>query len=66
MSFPIITADQRLAEKKGIKGCIFGAYGIGKTPLLHTLDAESTLFFDIEAGDLSVIEWPGDATRPQT
>ena len=31
MTLPIITADQRLAEPRGIKGCIFGKSGIGKT-----------------------------------
>jgi len=31
---PIIGADERLAEKRGIKGCIFGSYGIGKTRVI--------------------------------
>ena len=44
MSLPIISADQRLQEKRGIKGCIFGKIGLGKTTLLWTLDANSTLF----------------------
>lgn len=66
MSFPIITADQRLAEKRGIKGCILGRSGIGKTSLLWTVDAETTLFFDLEAGDLAVEGWSGDAIRPRT
>ena len=34
MALPIITADQRLAEPRGIKGTIFGKSGIGKTSLL--------------------------------
>ena len=66
MSFPIITADQRLAEKRGIKGCILGPSGIGKTSLLWSVDAESTLFFDLEAGDLAVEGWAGDTIRPRT
>ena len=66
MSLPIISADQRLAEKRGIKGVIFGASGIGKTSLLWTMDAESTLFFDLEAGDLAIEGWAGDSVRPQT
>ena len=61
---PIISA--RLNEKRGIKGCIFGGYGIGKTSLLYTLPPESTLFFDLEAGDLAVKEWQGDSIRPRT
>lgn len=66
MSLPIISADQRLAEKRGIKGCIFGKSGIGKTSLLWTLDAASTLFFDLEAGDLAIEGWSGDSIRPKT
>jgi hypothetical protein len=66
MAFPIITADQRLAEKRGIKGCILGPSGIGKTSLLWTVDAAKTLFFDLEAGDLAVEGWTGDAIRPRT
>ncbi len=66
MSFPIITADQRLAEKRGIKGCVLGGSGEGKTSLLRTLTAASTLFFDLEAGDLAVEDWTGDTIRPRT
>lgn len=67
MSFlPIIGADERMAEKRGIKGVIFGKSGIGKTSLLWTVDPEETLFFDLEAGDLAVEGWPGDTLRPRT
>lgn len=66
MTLPIISADERLAEKRGIKGCIFGKSGIGKTSLLWTLPAENTLFFDLEAGDLAIEGWAGDAIRPRT
>ena len=66
MALPIITADQRLAEPRGIKGTIFGKSGIGKTSLLWTLDAETTLFMDLEAGDLAIEGWPGDTVRPRT
>ena len=66
MSFPIITADQRMNDRRGIKGAIFGKSGIGKTSLLWTVDAQSTLFFDLEAGDLAVEDWPGDTIRPRT
>lgn len=64
--FPIITADERLKEKRGIKGVIFGKSGIGKTSLLWTLNPKTTLFFDLEAGDLAVQGWEGDAIRPKT
>ena len=63
---PIISADQRLAERRGIKGVIFGKSGIGKTTLLLTLAAETTLFMDMEAGDLAVEGWHGDTIRPRT
>ncbi|GAK46894.1 conserved protein [Tepidicaulis marinus] len=63
---PIISADQRLAEPRGIKGTIFGKSGIGKTSLLWTLDPATTLFIDLEAGDLAIEGWSGDSVRPRT
>ncbi|MDQ4421726.1 ATP-binding protein [Sphingobium sp. DEHP117] len=66
MTLPIISADQRLAENRGIKGVIFGKSGIGKTSLLWTLPATTTLFFDLEAGDLAIEGWTGDSIRPRT
>jgi hypothetical protein len=66
MSLPIILADQRMAERRGIKAVIFGKSGIGKTSLLMTLDPATTLFIDLEAGDLAVEQWPGDTIRPRT
>lgn len=65
-ALPIITADQRLAEHRGIKGVIFGRSGIGKTSLLWTLNASTTLFFDLEAGDLAIEGLSIDAIRPRT
>lgn len=65
MTSPIITADQRAKEKKGVKGCIFGEFGVGKTSLLWTLPPENTLFFDLEAGDIAVEGWQGDTIRPK-
>jgi hypothetical protein len=66
MPLPIISADQRLNEQRGIKGCIFGKSGIGKTSLLWTLPEDKTLFFDLEAGDLAIEGWKGDTLRPRT
>ncbi len=66
MSLPIITADQRLAERRGVKAAIFGQSGRGKTSLLWTLRATTTLFVDLEAGDLAVEGWAGDTIRPRT
>jgi len=66
MPLPIILADQRLAERRGIKAAIFGRSGIGKTSLLWTLHPDATLFFDLEAGDLAIEGWSGDTIRPRT
>ncbi|WP_085440391.1 ATP-binding protein [Magnetofaba australis] len=66
MGIPIVSADERMAEPRSDKGVIFGKSGIGKTSLLHTVDAATTLFFDLEAGDLAVEGWPGDTIRPRT
>jgi hypothetical protein len=66
MALPIISADQRLNEPRGIKGCIFGKSGIGKTSLLWTLPEKTTLFLDLEAGDLAIEGWGGDTLRPRT
>ena len=61
-----ITADQRLAQPRCVKGVIFGKSGIGKTTLLKTLPPDTTLFIDLEAGDLAVEDWPVDSLRPRT
>lgn len=66
MSLRIVSADERLAEPRGIKACIFGKSGIGKTSLLWSLPAEKTLFVDLEAGDLAVSGWPGATVRLRT
>lgn len=66
MAFRIITADQRAQEFGGVKALVLGPYGIGKTSLLRTLDAETTLFVDGEAGDLAVQDVACDTLRPET
>ena len=69
MSMAIITAEQRLAEKRGTKILIVGPPGVGKTYLLHTLSTTalgSTLFIDIEAGDLAVAGLKVASVRPRT
>ena len=62
----IIKASERMKERGGIKAVILGPSGVGKTTLLKTLDPNKTLFFDLEAGDLAVEGWEGDAVRPRT
>ena len=59
----IITADQRLKERRGIKGVLTGTSGIGKTSQLWTLNPDKTLFLNLEAGELAVQGWPGDEIR---
>ena len=61
---PIVSAVERMAERKGVKLLMLGKSGIGKTSRLKDLDPATTLFLDIEAGDLAVADWPGDAIRP--
>ena len=61
--FGIVTADERLNAPRGIKGGVSGAAGIGKTSLLWTLPHESTLFVNLEAGELAVQGWKGREIR---
>src|SRR5262245_723625 len=65
----IITAGERLAEKSGAKILIVGPSGVGKTSLLRTMPPAmlaSTLFVDIEAGDIAVADVPVASVRPRT
>jgi hypothetical protein len=66
MKLKIISADERMAQDKGVKGLILGPAGIGKTTLLRTLDPKSTLFVDLEAGDLAVQDLEIDTFQPRT
>jgi hypothetical protein len=59
----IISADERLREQRGAKVLIVGPVGIGKTSLLRTLDPARTIFLDVEAGDLAVIDLPVPTVR---
>lgn len=60
MSLAIQSGADRLRKKTIVKGCILGPSGIGKTSQLWTLDPKTTLFVDLEAGDLAVDKWAGD------
>lgn len=62
----IITAEQRLSEKRGHKIVVCGQSGVGKTTLAKTLDPGSTLFMDLEAGDSAIEGHPIDVIRPRT
>jgi AAA domain len=59
----IISADERLRERRGAKVLIVGPTGVGKTSLLRTLDPARTLFIDVEAGDLAVLDLPVPTIR---
>ncbi len=64
--FKIITADQRMAAPRGVKALLVGPAGIGKTSQLRTLNPKTTLFVDLEAGDLSIQDVHVDTLRPRT
>lgn len=51
---------ERANKRTTVKGCILGPSGIGKTSLLWTVEPKSTLFIDMESGDLAVQKWAGD------
>jgi hypothetical protein len=64
----IITADQRLQEKRGVKLLIAGPAGVGKTTLLSTVSQgtlSKTLLIDAEAGDLAIAGLPVASVRPR-
>jgi hypothetical protein len=62
----IIPAAARNTAPRGAKMLIVGPTGVGKTSLLRTLDPGTTLFVDIEAGDLAVLDVAVDTFRPRT
>jgi hypothetical protein len=56
----IVKADERLAAHTKINIALFGPSGVGKTTQARTLDPETTLFLDLEAGTLAIQDWAGD------
>jgi hypothetical protein len=66
MTLRIISAGQRRSEPRGAKMLIVGPTGVGKTSLLRTIDPASTLFIDVEAGDLAIQDIAVDTLRPRT
>jgi ABC-type arginine transport system ATPase subunit len=59
----IISADERLCEPRGAKTLLVGPPGVGKTSLLRTVKLPESLFLDIDAGDLSVLDLGVDTIR---
>ena len=61
MALKIISADERMAQAH-LRGSVFvgGGYKVGKTSLLYTLPADTTLALDFEGGFKSVETWRGD------
>lgn len=60
MALRIITADERLQRKPKVNIALFGPSGVGKTTQARTLNPETTLFLDGEAGTLALADWRGD------
>lgn len=56
----IVKADERLAAHTKINIALFGPSGVGKTTQARTLEPETTLFLDLEAGTLAIQDWAGD------
>jgi hypothetical protein len=62
---PIIPATHNTAVR-GAKMLLLGPTGVGKTSLLRTLLSTTTLFVNIEAGDLAVQDIAVNTVRPRT
>jgi hypothetical protein len=62
----IIPAADRTTVPRGAKVLVAGPTGVGKTTLIRGLDLPSTIFIDIEAGDLAIADITVDTFRPRT
>jgi hypothetical protein len=64
MRTPIISVEERLAARRGIKFLILGQAGVGKTSLMRTIpDPSRILYCDGEGGDLAIQDLPIPAIR---
>jgi energy-coupling factor transporter ATP-binding protein EcfA2 len=66
MPLTVISAKQRISEPRGAKILLLGPTGVGKTSQLSTLASSTTLFIDLEAGELAVQDVPADTLRAKT
>jgi hypothetical protein len=65
----LITAQERLAEPRGISALIVGPTGVGKTSLVGTLFPETlgkTLYADSEKGEFPIAHLQFDSVRLET
>jgi AAA domain len=63
----LVTATERLSEAANkVTIAVFGRPKVGKTTLVSTLDPDTTLFVDFEAGMKSVQHWPGNSVPVRT
>lgn len=60
MALKIVSADERLKSPPKVNIALFGPSGVGKTTQARTLNPETTLFLDGEAGTLALADWRGD------
>lgn len=60
MALRIVSADERLSAKQKVSLALFGGAGVGKTTQAQTLNPDTTLFIDLEAGTLALGQWKGD------
>lgn len=62
----IIKGGKDRMKERTVKALVLGRAGIGKTSLARTLDPDTTLFVDLEGGDMALQDWEGDIVPVKT